>query len=204
MSSSTGKGLEQRGDWDVGGVDGGEGNRVGRMGGGEGGSRTAGDEGGKNTTGLTGESGEGEACFEAGLDGDDVQERDLGDAALVKPAGGVGGVGVSRDTQGAGEGVFVLGCEVLAEGEPTAAGGRKSTWSEGGGQGEAGAGPGAAMAVGEAPAAGLWTLVCVVGEFSCEAAGPVGADGTSRPGVSICGPRRVARWRVSLSRAVLC
>lgn len=197
MSSSTAKGLEQRGDWDVGGVDGGEGNRVGWIGGGEGGSRTAGDEGGKNTTGLTGETGEGEACFEAGLDGDDVQERDLGDAALVKP---VGGAGASRDTQRAAEGLFVLGCEVLAESEPTAAGGRKSTWSEGGGRGEAGA----AMAVREAPAAGFWTLVCVVGEFPCEAAGPLGADGTSRPGDSICGPRRVARWRVSLSRAVLC
>lgn len=44
MSSSTGKGLEQGGVWDVGGVDGGEGNRVGWMGGGEGGSRTVGDD----------------------------------------------------------------------------------------------------------------------------------------------------------------
>lgn len=182
MSSSTGKGLEQRGDWDVGGVDGGEGNRVGRMGGGEGGSRTFGDGGGKNTTGLTGETGEGEACLEAGLggmelrsglDGDDAQERDVGGAALVNPAGGTGGVGVSRHTQGAGEGVLVLGCEVLAEGEPTGAGGRKSTWSEGGGQEKA------AITVGGAPAAALWTLVCLVGDLSREAAGPVGTDGTS-------------------------
>lgn len=199
MSSST---LEQRGVWDVGGVDGGEGNRVGRMGG---------DEGGKNTTGWMGETGEGEACFEtrllrelggvelwSGLDGDDVQEWDVGDVALVNPARGTGGVGVSSDTQGAGEGVFVLGYEVLAEGEPTGAGGRKSTWSGGDGEEKA------AITVGDAPAAGLWILVCVVGDFSCEAAGTVGTDGTSRPGDSICSPRQVARWRVSLSRAVLC
>lgn len=41
MSSSTGKGLEHGGVWDVGGVDGGEGNRVGL---GEGGSRMVGDD----------------------------------------------------------------------------------------------------------------------------------------------------------------
>lgn len=165
-------------------MDGGEGNRVGRMGGGEGGSRMAGDEGGKNTTGLMGETGEGEACFEAGLlrelggmelwsglDGDDVQERDVGDVALVNPAGGTGGVGVSSDTRGAREGVFVLGCEVSAEG------GRKSTWSEGEGQEKAVVE--AAITVDDAPAAGLRTLVCLVGDFSCEAAGTVGTDGTS-------------------------
>lgn len=171
-------------------MDGGEGNRVGRMGGGEGGSRMAGDEGGKNTTGLMGETGEGEACFEtgllrelggmelwSGLDGDDVQERDVGDVALLNPAGGTGGVEVSSDTQGEGEGVFVLGCEVSAEGEPTGAGGRKSTWSEGEGQEKAVAE--AAITVDDAPAAGLRTLMCLVGDFSCEAAGTVGTDGTS-------------------------
>lgn len=72
MSSSTGKGLGQRGVWDVGGVDGGDGNRVGWMGGGEGGSRTVGDEGGKNTTGLMGETGEGEACLLVGLGGTEL------------------------------------------------------------------------------------------------------------------------------------
>lgn len=73
--------------WDVGGVDGGEGNRVGRMGGGEGGSRTVGDEGGKNTSALMGETGEGEACSEAGL------LRELGGMELwsvENPAGGTG------------------------------------------------------------------------------------------------------------------
>lgn len=44
MSSSTGKGLEHGGVWDVGGVDGGEGNRVGWVGLGEGGSRMVGDD----------------------------------------------------------------------------------------------------------------------------------------------------------------
>lgn len=170
----------------MGGVDGGDGNRVGRMGGGEGGSRMVGDEGGKNTTGLMGETGEGEACCGAGLlrelggmelwsglDGDDVQESDVGDVALVNPAGGTGGVGVSSNTQGAGEGVFVLGCDVSAEGEPTGAGGRTSTCSEGKAQEKA------AVGVGDAPVEVLWTLVCLVGGFSCEAAGTVGTDGTS-------------------------
>lgn len=189
MSSSTGKGLEQRGVWDVGGVDGGEGNRVGRREGGEGGSRIVGGEGGKNTTGLMGETGEGEACLEAGLlrelggmgswsglDGD-VQEWDTGVVALVNPAWGTGGVQVSS-TESAGEGGFLLGCGLSAEGEPTGAGGRKSTWSKGEGQEKAAVE--AAPTVGGAPVAGLWTLVCVVGDSSCEAAGTdVGTDGTS-------------------------
>lgn len=186
MSSSTGKGLEQRGVWDVGGVDGGEGNRMGRMGGDKGASRMVGDKGGKNTTGWMGETGEGETCFKAGLlgelgemelrsglGGDDVQEWDVGDVAFVNPAGGTGGVVVSSDTHGAGEGVFVLGCKISAEGEPTGAGGGKSTWSEGEGQEKA------AITVGDAPEAGFWTSVCLVGDFSHEAAGTVGTDGAS-------------------------
>lgn len=151
MSSSTGNGLGQRVVWEVGGVDGGEGNKVGWMGGGEGGSCTAWDERGKNTRGLMGETGEGEASLEeggmelrSGLDGDEL-------------------------------GGFVLG------GEISGSGGGKSTPVK-----EEAAVTGAI--VGDAPAAGLLSLVRLIGDS---------ADCS-------CGPRRVDRWRVSLSRAVLC
>lgn len=187
VSSSTGKGLEQRGVYNVGGVDGRDGNRVGRMGGGDGGSCMVGDEGGKNTTALMGETAEGEACCAAGLlresggielwsglDGNDVQEWDV---ALVTAAGGAGGMGVSSDTQGAGEGVVVLGCDVSAEGEPTGRGGRTSVCSQGEAQEKAVLE--AAVGEGDATAEVLWTLVCLVGGFSCQAAGTGGTDGTS-------------------------
>lgn len=127
----------------MGGVDGGEGNRVGRMGGGE---------GGKNTSGFMGEAGEGEACFEAGL------LRELGGMELWS---GLGDAGVSSDAQGSGEGQE------------------------------------AAVAVGDAPGAGVRTP-CLLGGFSREAAG------ASRSGDSVCGLRRVAGGRVFLSRAVRC
>lgn len=81
----------------MGGVDGGEGNRVGSMGGGEGGSRMVGDK--EEKTGLLIELGG--MSIRSGLDGDDVQ--DVGDVALVSPKGRTGGVGVSRRTQGARE-----------------------------------------------------------------------------------------------------
>lgn len=55
---------------DLGGVEGGEGNRVGWMVGGEEGSCLVGEERGKSTTGLMGEPGEGEACFVGEEDGD--------------------------------------------------------------------------------------------------------------------------------------
>lgn len=181
MSSSTGKGLEQGGVWDVGGVEGGEGNRVGWM---EGGSRAVGGDGGKNTSGWRGETGEGGDGFEAGLlrewggmglwsglDGDDG-----GDVPSLNTVGKSGGVGVSRDTQGAAGGVFILGWDV----ELAGAGSKKPT-----------------LLAGEA-AAGLCSLV---GDFVGEAAG---AGGAARPADPICGPRRVVSWRVSLSRAVLC
>lgn len=109
MSSSTGNGLEQGGVWDVGGVEGGEGNRVGWMGGG---SRPVGGDGGKNTSGWMGKTGEGGDGFEAGL------LRELGGMGLwsgldgddggAVPLGKSGGVGVSRDTQGAAGGVFLI------------------------------------------------------------------------------------------------
>lgn len=46
-----------------GGVEGGEGKRVGWMGEGEEGSCSVGEESGKNTTGWMGETGEGDTCF---------------------------------------------------------------------------------------------------------------------------------------------
>lgn len=61
---------------DLGGVEGGEGNRAGGMGEGEKGSCLVGDERGKKTTGLMGETGKGEACF--------VEVEDRGVASLGK------------------------------------------------------------------------------------------------------------------------
>lgn len=55
---------------DLGGVEGGEGNRFGWMGEGEEGSCSVGEERGKNTTGWMGETGDGEACFVGEEDGD--------------------------------------------------------------------------------------------------------------------------------------
>lgn len=167
MSSSTGKGLEQGGVWVVGGVEGGEGNRVGWMGGG---SRPVGGDGGKNTNGWMGETGEGEdgllrelggMGLWSGLDGDDG-----GDVPSVNTAGKSGGVGVSRDTQGAAGGVFILEWDV----ELAGAGGKNPTLLGGGAEEAADA------------AAGLCSLV---GEFVGEA---VGAGGAARPADPICGP----------------
>lgn len=172
MSSSIGKGLEQGGVWDVGGVEGGEGNRVGWMGGG---SRPVGGVGGKNTRGWMGETGEGEDGFEAGLlrelggmglwsrlDGDDG-----GDVPSLNTAGKSEGVGVSRDTQGAAGGVFILGWDV----ELAGADGKKPTLL--GGEAEE-------VAAADA-AAGLCSLV---GDFVGQAAG---AGGAARPADPTCG-----------------
>lgn len=54
---------------DLGGVDGGEGNRVGWMAEGEEGSCLVGDERGKSTTCLMGETGAEDACFVGEEDG---------------------------------------------------------------------------------------------------------------------------------------
>lgn len=97
----------------------------------------------------------------------------VGDVPPVNTAGGSGGVGVSRDTQGAAGRGIILGWD----GEP------------------AGATPSGA----EEEAAAGWRSV--VGDFAGEAAW---TDGTTPPDDSICGPRRVVRWRACLSRAVLC
>lgn len=70
-----GKSLGEGGDVDLGGVDGGEGNRVGRMEEGEEGS--AGAERGKNTRGWMGETGEGEDWDAAGPTGAEG-ERQMG------------------------------------------------------------------------------------------------------------------------------
>lgn len=185
MSSSTGKGLEQGGVWDVGGVEGGEGNRVGWMGGG---SRPVGGDGGKNTSGWMGETGEGGdgllrevggMGLWSGLDGDDG-----GEVPSLNTAGKPGGVGVTRDIEGAAGGVFILGWDV----ELAGAGGEKPTPLRGEAE---------EVAAADA-AAGLCSLV---GDFVGEAAG---AGGAARPAEPIRGPWRVVRWRVSLSRAVLC
>lgn len=183
MSSSTGKGLGQGGVWDGGGVDGGDGNRVGWMGGD---SRPVGGDGGKNAGGLMGETGEDgfEAGLVRGLGGMGLWSGlDGGDVPSVNTAGGSGGVAASRDPQGAAGGVFILGWD----GEPAGAGSRKPTRL--GGKGKE---------VAADAAAGLCSLV---GDFAGEAAG---AGGAARPEDPISGPGRVGRWRVCLSRAVLC
>lgn len=84
---------------DLGGVEGGEGNRVGWMLEGEEGSWSVGRESGKNTTGWRGETGEGGACL--------VGEEDWGAACLVgeegeREAGLVGEDGEGRETGGEG------------------------------------------------------------------------------------------------------
>lgn len=66
---------------DLGGVEGGEGNRVGWMGDGEDGSCLVGEERGKNTTGCMGETGVGEACFVGEKDGDVVSLVGEGEGA---------------------------------------------------------------------------------------------------------------------------
>lgn len=76
MSSSAGKVLGEGGVVDLGGVQGGEGNRVGWMGGGEGGSCLDWGVREKNITGLMGGTGEGDACFVGEEEkGDSVGER---------------------------------------------------------------------------------------------------------------------------------
>ena len=131
MSSSAGRGLGDGGPAgeggvvDLGGVEGGEGNRVGWMGEGGEGSCLVGEERGKNTRGLTGETGRGEAGLlgdgdwglaslvgeegerEAGLVGDDGtggQETGVEGVVQVKRPGGPEGERASRAMQGAAEG----------------------------------------------------------------------------------------------------
>lgn len=143
-----------------------------------GGSRTVGDDWGKNTTGLMGETGEG-ACLGLlrELGGLEFWSGLVGDVPPVNTARGSGGVGVSRDTQGAAGWRVILGWD----GEPAGA-------TPPGGEEEA-----------AADAAAGWCSL--VGDFAGEAAW---TDGTTRPDDSICGPRRVVRWRACLSRAVPC
>lgn len=128
---------------DLGGVEGGEGNRVGWMGEGEEGSCLVGEEKGKNMTGLMGETGEEEACFVgeedwdvaslvgeekgtrlvreeevwAGLVGDDGEGQEMGVEGVLqmKRVGGPEGEGVSRDKQGAAEGDVTGGEETGKE-----------------------------------------------------------------------------------------
>lgn len=76
---------------DLGGVEGGEGNRVGWMGEGEEGSSLVGEERGKNATGLMGETGEGEPCF--------VGEEAGCVASLVGEEEGAGLVGVEGERE---------------------------------------------------------------------------------------------------------
>lgn len=95
-------------------MDGGEGNRVGWMEGGEGGSCFVGEESGKNTAGWTGETGEGEeGVREAGLVGegrfgaaslgDDGDEQETGvEGERGRTAGGSEADGASEEKQGAG------------------------------------------------------------------------------------------------------
>lgn len=121
-----------------------------------------------------GETGEGEALLRE-LGGLEFWFGLAGNVPPVNTAGGSGGVGVSRDTRGAAGRGAILGWD----GEPAGA------TPSGGNQ--------------EAAAAAGWRSV--VGDFAGEAAW---TDGTTRPDDSICGPRRVVRWRACLSRAVLC
>lgn len=103
---------------DRGGVEGGEGNRVGWMGEPGEGSCLVGEERGKNTTGLMGETGEGEACFVgeevgdvASLAGEEegaglVGEEEVWDGLVGDDGEGQesGVEGVSTDKQGAADG----------------------------------------------------------------------------------------------------
>lgn len=90
----------------LGGVEGGEGNKVGWMEEGEEGSCSVGEERGKNTTGLTGEVGEGEACFMGQRDSDVAslvgEEGEGGEDGLVGEvddwAGWVGHDGEGQET----------------------------------------------------------------------------------------------------------